>query len=457
MLKNLLTIFSMIKVSQYIKVSVLALFTLLLSGCSDYLDIVPDKTQELELLFDRQQQAYKALATCYSYLPKNDDLYATHVLTTDELTTPIRQVTNGIEVMRGKQNVNDPLLGLWTGYSGGAYQYSLFRAINDCNIFIENIHLVPDMTNDEKDQWKAEVIFLKAYYHFLLVRSYGPIPIMDENIPISAAIEEIRVKRNTVDECFDYIESTIDEAMIDLPERNTNNLYLGRIDRTIAAAIKSRVLLYAASPLYNGNAEYYQNFTDEDGESLFNTTYDANKWVKARDAAKEAIELALANNVQMFAYTGDVLEEDQRDMQSTMLQGLYSYRYMFTQKWNSELIWGNSNPVTDYYQVQAASLMKSPTSSSNEAAWQWLSPTMRMAELYYTKNGLPIDEDVTFDYENRFELTTVTSSNRLEAQTNQQTVGLHLNREARFYASIGFDRGFNRSWGTRYPLRMRKK
>nr|WP_321411717.1 RagB/SusD family nutrient uptake outer membrane protein [uncultured Carboxylicivirga sp.] len=444
------------KILYYIKTMFLLIITVLLHACSDYLDIVPDKTQELELLFDRQQQAYKALATCYSYLPKNDDLYATQILTTDELTTPIRQVTNGIEIMRGKQNVNNPLLGLWTGYSGGAYQNSLFRAINDCNIFIENIHLVPDMTDDEKEEWKAEVIFLKAYYHFLLVRSYGPVPIMDENIPISAPIDEIRVKRNTVDESFEYIVNTINQSIEVLPERNSNNLYLGRIDKVIAEAIKSRVLLYAASPLFNGNAEYYQNFVDKEGVSLFNTTYDEDKWVQARDAAKNALDLALHNNLTLFKYTGDVLVEDQRDMQSTMLQGLYNYRYMFTQKWNAELIWGNSNPVTSYYQVQAASLMKSPTSSSNEAAWQWLSPTLRMAELYYTKNGLPIDEDLSFDFDHRYDLTTVTSSNRLEAQTNQQTAILHLNREPRFYASVGFDRGFNRSWGTRYPLRMRK-
>lgn len=440
----------------YLRVIIISLVVLMVAACQDYLDIVPDKTQELELLFDRQEQAFKALATCYSYLPNNDDLYGTHVLMTDELTTPIRQVTNGIEIMRGKQNVNNPLLGLWSGYNGGEYQHSLFRAINDCNIFIDNIHQVPDMTENEKDIWKAEVTFLKAYFHFLLVQSYGPIPIVEQNLPISAPIEQIRVSRNTVDECFDYIVTKIDEAMEVLPDRIISNLYLGRVDKTIAAAIKSRVLLYAASPLFNGNAEFYQNFTNNDGQPLFNTGYDPEKWIKAKEAAEEAINIALNNGVDMFMYNGDVLVVDQRDMQSPLVQSLYHYRYMFTQKWNKELIWGNSNPVTSWYQIQAASLMKSPVSSSNEAAWQWLSPTLRMAENYYTKNGLPIDQDLTYDYDGRFDLVTVPAANRLEAQTNQQTVGLHLNREPRFYASIGFDRGFNRAWGEKFPLRMRK-
>ena len=434
----------------------MVLMSSLLVGCEDYLDIVPDKTQELELLFDRQEQAYKALATCYSYLPQNDDLYGTQVLRTDELTTPLRQVTNGIEIMRGKQSVNDPLLGFWSGYNGGAYQNSLFQAINDCNIFIENIQEVPDMSDEDKEVWKAEVTFLKAYYHFLLVRSYGPIPIMDKNLPVSASIEEIRVKQNTVEECFDYIVNTIDASIEYLPERVTNNLYLGRVDKTIAMAIKSRVLLYEASPLFNGNAEFYENFTNSDGEQLFNTTYNPELWKKALDASEAALNKALENGAALYEYSDAVPEYDQSDFQYAFRRNMYNYRYLLVDKWNSEVLWGMSQPVTDWYQLQAAALMKNPYASSNEAAWQWLSPTLRMAELYYTKHGLPIDEDLQYDYENRFQIQTVPVQNQLEAQVGQQTVGLHLNREPRFYASIGFDRGYNRSHGRKFVLKMRK-
>lgn len=428
----------------------------LMGSCKDYLDIVPDKTQELELLFDRQEQAYKALVTCYSYLPKNDDLYGTHVLATDELTTPIRQVTNGIEIMRGKQNANDPLLGFWSGFNGGEYQGSLFRAINDCNIFIDNIHLVPDMMDEEKEIWKAEAVFLKAYYHFLLVRDYGSIPIMDKNLPISAPIEDIRVYRNTVDECFSYIVNTIDKAVTNLPERISNNLYLGRIDKTIALAIKSRVLLYAASPLFNGNSEFYGNFKNPDGTQLFNLTSDNEKWKKAVDAAEAALSNALENGLVLYKYNDAVPDYDSYEFQYADIRNLYNYRYMFSDKWNKEVIWGNSKPITSWYKLQASALVKNPAASSNEAAWQWLSPTLRMAEMYYTRNGLPIDEDLEFDFDNRFDVVTIPSRNQLEAQVGQQTASLHLNREPRFYASIGFDRGYSRSHGSKLRLRNRK-
>ena len=72
-----------------------------------------------------------------------------------------------------------------------------------------------------------------------------------------------------------------------------------------------------------------------------------------------------------------------------------------------ELIWGDSHPVNSWWQLQSGALMKDPTASSVEAAWQWISPTLRMAELYYTRNGLPIDEDLSFNYSGRYDLLTI--------------------------------------------------
>ncbi|ASB48552.1 RagB/SusD family nutrient uptake outer membrane protein [Alkalitalea saponilacus] len=438
----------------------LAILLIAISGSScDYLDIVPEKTQELSMVFERREQAYKALATCYSYLPLSDDLYGTHGLMTDELTTPIRQAVNGIEIMRGQQSVDNPLLSYWQGFNGGVWQPSLYNAIYDCNIFLENIVNVPDMTDREKREWSAEVRFLKAYYHFLLVMRYGPIPIMDKNFPISASPEEVRVFRNSIDECFDYIEKEIDLAISDLPARVANTNFFGRVDRTIAAAIKSRVLLYAASPLFNGNAQYYAGYTDKNGKELFNTSYDNDKWRKALEAAEYAIELAESNGVRMYYFDGEYRDYDNADVMyiPEFTEALYSYKFMFVNRWNSELIWGLSRVNTSWHQIQATTLIKNAAASSNEAAWQWLSPTYRMAELYYTQNGLPIDQDLTFDYDNRHELRRGASADFsvFVVQIGQETVQLHFDREPRFYATIAFDRGYNRAHGIKQHLRMR--
>lgn len=440
-------------------------FSLLMVGCSDYLDIVPEKTQELELLFERKEQAYKALATCYSYLPKYDDIYGTNVLMTDELATPVGQMTDAMRIMRGMQSVNSPYLSLWMGYNGGSYQNGLYEGINNCNILIANINSVPtgSMSEEEQEAWKSEAIFLKAYYHFLLFQSYGPIPIMDKNISIKAPVEEMRVHRSSVDECIDYIVTTIDSAMINLPEY-TESTDLGRVNKIIASAIKSRVLLYAASPLFNGNSSFYGNFTGKNDELLFNPKYDKELWKRALEASDSAITIALRNNHAIYYSTeADVPKNDRGAYNGnsffypkSLVKNIYHYRLMFTKKWNEELLWGHSQPVTNWWQIQATALVKD-TAETNEAAWQWLSPSLRMAELYYTENGLPIEADKNFDYNGRYDLTTV----KRDYESHRALVGsrvpeLHLYREPRFYASVCFDQGAYRARDKVTNLNMRK-
>ena len=444
------------KKSVLIRNVFLLFFTLMTFSCEDYLDIVPDRTQEISLLFNRRESAFNALANCYSYLPKKDDIYASFVVASDEVTTPIQKEPNSIKLMKGEQSVSNPKMSFWSGFSGGAYQGSIWEAIRSCNILIDNIDLVIDMQQQEKDEWKAEAKFLKAYYHFLLLTYYGPIPIVDVNIPISADDSEVRIEREPFDDVINYIVETIDESILNLPLRVTGSNDLGRVDQIIAKAIKSRVLLYSASPLFNGNSEFYSGFTNNDGENLFNLNYDVQKWQLAVDATEEAILAATGQGVLMYQYTGDIPTFDETNYINPFIKTQYDYRYVVTDPWNSELIWGNSSPVDSWWRLQSGALMKNPTASSGEAAWQWIAPTMRMAELFYTKNGLPIENDLSFDYINRYDVTPISFINRYVAQYGQSTAKLNLDREPRFYSSLTFDRGLNRSWGELWNLKMRK-
>lgn len=435
----------------------LILATLSLFSCDDYLDIVPDRTQELSLLFNRKETAFNALANCYHFLPQNDGVYSTYVLASDELTTPLAKETNAVKFMKGEQSVSDPKLSLWSGYNAfGRGQGSLWQGIRSCNILVDNIDLVIDMNQQEKNEWKAEAEFLKAYYHYLLLINYGPIPIVDVNIPISASDEEVRVNRQPVDDVVAYIVETIDDAIINLPLRFTGSNDMGRVDQVIAKAIKSRVLLFSASPLFNGNSDFYSGFVNQLGVNFFNLTYDAQKWQLAADAASEAINAALEQGISLYNYNGDVPSFDTFNYMNPFVKSQYDYRHTVTDPWNSELIWGNSSPVSGWWKLQAGSLMKNPSASSVEAAWQWIAPTLRMAELYYTKNGLPIQNDLTFDYSNRYNVTPVSFMQRYTAQYGQRTAILNLDREPRFYASLAFDRGISRSWGQLWNLKMRK-
>jgi hypothetical protein len=431
----------------------------LFMSCEDYLDIVPDGTQELSLLFNRKETAYNALANCYSYLPQNDGTYASYVLASDELAVPVPKEPNAIKLMKGQQSVSSPLMGYWSGFSAtGRGQGSLWEGIRSCNTLIENIDLVVDMTQEEKNQWKAEAKFLKAYFHFLLISNYGPIPIVDVNLPISASDEAVRLDRKTVDECFRYVVETIDAAITDLPERIIGNNDIGRIDQVIAKSIKAKALLYSASPLFNGNTSLYGSFVNANGEHFFNQNNDDSKWGLAAEAAKEALDAAISHGATMYYYTETAPLFDTNNFQFKLVRDQYNNRFAITDPWNSELIWGNSSPVTNgqYWQIQSPAMMKDPTSSSVEASWQWLSPSLRMVETYYTKNGLPINEDLSFEYADRYNITTIGFNQRFYAQFANRTAKLNLNREPRFYASLGFDRGINRTWGSIWNLKMRE-
>src|SRR5690606_29645407 len=233
------------------------------------------------------------------------------------------------EVARGNQNILDPYVDYWDGGNGGK---PLFGAIRDCNTFLENINSVPDMDENERLRWISEVKFLKAYYHWFLLRMYGPIPIIDENLPISSSPEEVQVHRQPVDSVFNYISNLLDEAAASLPPVIIDQVSdMGRATAPIALAVKAQVLMTAASPLFNGNPDYV-NFKDKQGVQLFNPTYDASKWARAAEACKEAIDLLHETGHKLYEFNPVVNTYNLGPELKTQMD----IRNAFTEKWNSE-------------------------------------------------------------------------------------------------------------------------
>jgi hypothetical protein len=241
-----------------------------------------------------------------------------------------------------------------------------------------------------------------------------------------------------------------------LPERVTGSNDLGRMDQVIAHAIKSKVSLYAASPLFNGNSEFYSDFLNHEGIHFFNQNNDISKWEMAATIAKEAIDAAIANGAAIYQFNSSPPKYDENNYENIFYKTFYDIKFSILEKWNDELLWGDSSPVNDWWRLQSGVLMKDPTASSVQAAWQWIAPTMRMAELFYTKNGLPIDEDYTYYYERRFGTTVVPNDKKNYARPGLRTALLHLDREPRFYTNIGFDSSEYRAWNELWTLRMKK-
>jgi len=420
-----------------------ALVILSICSCKKYLDVVPDNVVTVEKAFKLRVEAEKFLFTCYSYLPRNGDGWFNASLTTaDEIWYPQNDQSlwhPAFRIAQGQQNGADPYFNEWQGNlkgNNGAFNYlRLWTGIRNCNIFLENMRdptKVPDITPVERARWIGEVMFLKAYYHFYMLRMYGPIPLIKTNVPVDADLVSSYVKRAPVDECFNTIESWLDSASVLIPERISNeNNELGRVTRPIVLAIKARLLVMAASPLFNGNTDY-ANFKDKDGVQLFNPSFDPNKWIKARDAAKAAVESAEMNGFSLYRYTVDVLGLS--DVTKTQL----NIRNAVTQRWSSECVWGNS---LSYFVNQAACMPVVERGTNNnrfqlQGIW---APPIKMAKLFYTSNGVPIDEDKTLDFSNFDRLRTATSSERFNIEPGFVTARLNFDREPRFYADLGFD------------------
>jgi len=431
------------KRTYYIPALLLILST---AACKkNFLDVVPDNVATLDNAFTMRSEAEKYLATCYTYLPNDGDPVRNIAYQGGDefwLAYPPASLTAvNWNVARGNQNVVRPYSNIWDGdwYSNENFGYdNMFTAIRTCNTFLENvgdIKKIPDLTSDERTRWLGEVTFLKAYYHFLLLRQYGPIPIMDKSIPINAPLEQTKVRRETVDSVVNYIANLIDAAVINLPAALlTPSTELGRITKAIALSVKTKVLVLGASPLFNGNPDYV-NFKDKQGTLLINTTYSAEKWQRAAAAGAAAIKACEEAGISLYKFintTGFNLTP------GTITQ--MSIRNAVCERWNQEWIW--ANPEASTWQLQYSSMAHiDPANSGNSSIYGTLGPTMQVVRQFYTKNGVPITEDKTLDYSNANQLRTATNAERIDFVEGYQTARINYDREPRFYADLGFDGG----------------
>lgn len=425
------------------KAYILSLLCLGITATScNYLDVVPDGVSTINNAFTTRTRAEQYLFTCYYYMPRLGSPDSSMMLAGDEFWVPYPQselVFNNMvfqNLARGNQNMVTPYLNWWDGNNGAK---PLFTALRDCNIFLENVEVVPELTDYEKRRWIAEVKFLKAYYHYYLLRMYGPIPVIRENLPVSASLEEIQVKREHVDVAFDYIVELLDEAVRDLPLKVQNEITeLGRATQPIALALKAKVLVEAASPLFNGNDDYVP-FKNIDGTELFDPEYKREKWVRAAEACINAIDTChLAGNA-LYKFQPGI-----GDNLSPEIVTQLSIRNACTERWNDEIIWGDPNSTTSYLQSMCMAFVD-PSKPNNGGVHSLLAPPLKIAETFYTENGVPIDEDdgwaTSGQYDDRYGLKTATATDKLHIQVGGTTAALNFNREIRFYANLGFDRG----------------
>ncbi len=417
------------------------------AGCN-YLDVVPNDAATLEDAFKNRAAAEKALFTCYSFLPDptNPYDYPAYFTSHDEFEIGSMHWITGTAayaISSGQQNTNSPKMYYWT---------TMYRAIRYCNIFLDGIGTPRDIPEYERERWIAEVKFLKAFYHYWLVTMYGPIAIVDKNLDISSPTEETMVYREPVDECVDYIVSLIDEAAEKLPANVPNPINEdGRITQSIALGIKAKALTLSASPLFNGNSDY-AGWKDSRGKQLISSTYSKEKWERAAVAIKEAIDTCHYAGYKLYEFdkskfTSSMAMSDQQAKSMTI-------RKAVTERWNLGNIWSSTarfgqnkgsglGAFPSYGNMQRALMARVYTEDTRSEVGM-MSASSNMAELFYTSNGVPISEDKSWPYGDRYNFDVVKngSGNEYYMGVNEITAKINMGREPRYYGSLAFDRGY---------------
>lgn len=420
--------------------SLIVLGSLFCAGCSNWLDVVPENDVEtIETQFEKREDAEKWLKTCYISLTVNEAEATTYHTSTgnpaylgaDEFCggeyARKTDVLSSLFIGDGLQMGQDPYANVW-------HKQQHYAAIRYCNIFIDKIDGVYDMKEEEKKIWKAEVQAVKAFYYFDLMRRYGPIVLVPENIEPNEDFSTMQQTRRPIDECVAAIVELCDKAMAELPymsqKMEDHKLYF---NKESVAALKALTLLYAASPLFNGNT-LFQNFTNKNGERLF-PAEDKGKWRRAAEYCDTALMICRQAGKSLasgFSKYPTKLLNTMMDIERTWVgdgydspEALLTVNNMYDFLLGYTIVYGDVNN-SKYYDRLSKGCLGAP---------------LKMVEMFYTEHGLPISEDnqwLPFKYamekevDERYRYVIPLDGTRV--------LSLHLRREPRFYAMIAADR-----------------
>lgn len=427
---------------RYIYIVTLAALLLSLGACKKYLNTehyFKDDRLNLDKVFTSKVYSNQWLADVYTNLRGSNAEVASKGLTpfnfiSDDMFFGDR--SNKYKTFKNGEYTEGDEQGSWG---------SCYEGIRNASIFIHNIDLNKEMTANEVADTKAQARFLRAYYYWLLLRKYGPVPLLpDEGEDYTKSYQEIARPRSSYDECVAFITSEFAEAAKYLPLSNTNR-DKGRASRGAALAARAKVYLFAASPLFNGNLGL-AGLVDHEGRQLVSQQYSNEKWARAAAAAKDVINM---NVYRLF--TAPFKAADQGPRQAKTIVPPYNAKYSDQ---NFPMGWKNIDPFESYRQLfnGAISYSDNPelifsrvTEQSSEGidqmvlhqmpfsmkGWNTHGITQKQADAYYMNDGTNIATSPR-----RQGYTTDASSHLpLPAKVSLQ----YAEREPRFYASVAYN------------------
>lgn len=405
--------------------SIIILSILCVSGslisCEDFLDKQEDESLTFEKIWLQRSTTRQYWLHTMSYLPSE---------ISDFSSSPWMGASDegSVTYDRSIRWIN---FGSWNPSNVPFYKMDFYyKGIRECNIFLQNADKCQDplLTLGELAEWKVQCRFARAYYHFLMMRIYGPIILVgDELLDFTASTEDLNRQRSSWDECVKYVVDELNVCISDpaMKEGWSTDREKGLATKGACQAVIARLKLYSARDLFNGN-KLYSGLINPDGTNIFPQSYDANKWVEAADAAKVLID----NPMYQLYRKGDGSNPYENWLGIT------------TEHWNSELIW--STGYKGLYQVGVHTV---PTGVAG-TAYGGVGPTQQQVDAFamengkypisgYKSDGEPIvDEESGYTDEGLSEWTYPAWGG--VASYKQVMPNMYKNREPRFYISVFF-------------------
>ena len=417
---------------KYFTMGCFAAGTLLCTSCEDFLDRQEDENLTFDEIWLSRNYVRQYWLNCMSFLPNFDGSFIgdsdPYLGASDECT---------ITYDRAYRYIN---FGTWNASTVPYYKMdSYYQGIRECNIFMQNVYNCtdPDVTKAELDKWYWQARFARAYYYFLMMCDYGPVFLVgDELLDFTASTEELYRPRNTWEQCVDYVVSEMTECdKADAVQRQYGETEYGLATKGTCRAVISRLLLYSARDLFNGNTLYRDlrnpetpDFPEQSGQNLFPQTYEANKWLKAADAAKAVMDLGIYS---LYRAGNDNPYED--------------YYGITNVTWNSELIWTNRYNNRYYWGIN--------TVPAGVSGYGGVGPTQQQVDAYamktgiypitgYESDGTPIADPASgYNVAAELELSTwnyPSSGWSLIGNYNVTAPNMYKDREPRFYVTVFF-------------------
>lgn len=423
------------KIWKILKMSIVVGMISWCSSC-EYLNV--DKyfydQVSLDTIFAQKRYLEQYLWGAAAYLPNEGNLYSgsygPYMTATDETQMSWKKAEyGGVYLMADEITPFSNVYNQWGSY---------YKGIRKANMILTRIDECKDLDLIDKREILGLTYFLRGYLYFFLVQQYGPVPILpDAPLSVDGTLEELSYERNTYDECVDYICENMTNAYNYLEEtRPSSDFY--KPTKYAAMAIISRIRLYQASPWYNGNT-FYSSWTTSDGRNFISQSYDERKWALSAAASAKIIESGKyqLHTVAAFDNTPVDPAAPQGDFPDGVggIDPYHSYADMFNGEAlavkNPEIIYPASMSESNYR-------IAFPLDMSG---WNGLGVTQELVDAYYMADGT--DYRQTDDFADQIGADKVFSGEDDQAYTLKGSAPkMYDNREARFYATIGFCEGF---------------